>query len=74
MTVFKQHADRPDVIYKQAKNIKVSSTVPVLSELDGDPGPDLPLEISVIPQAVKVMVPKGAKPAGIRTRLKRMLG
>jgi diacylglycerol kinase (ATP) len=74
MTVLKKHADTSDVIYKQAKNIKVSSTAAVLSELDGDPGPDLPLEISVIPQAVKVMVLKGAKPAGIRTRLKRMIG
>jgi diacylglycerol kinase (ATP) len=74
LTALKHHANRPDVIYKQAKNIKVSSTVPVVSELDGDPGPDLPLEISVIPQAVRLMVPKGAKPAGMRTRLKRMIG
>jgi YegS/Rv2252/BmrU family lipid kinase len=74
MTALKRQANRPDVIYKQAKNIKVSSTVPMTSELDGDPGPGLPLEISVLPQAIKVMVPKGAKPAGIRTRLIRMLG
>jgi hypothetical protein len=28
----------------------------------------------LIPQAIKVLVPPGAKPAGMRTRLRRMIG
>ena len=43
------------------------------SQIDGDPGPALPAEIKVIPQAVNVLVPKDAKPAGLRTRIKRAL-
>jgi YegS/Rv2252/BmrU family lipid kinase len=74
MTVFKLHADRPDVIYRQGKTIRVSSHQRLNSEIDGDPGPALPIKIAVIPQAVKVLVPPKAKPAGIRTRLIRMIG
>jgi len=75
MTVLKRHADMPSVIYRQAKNIRVSSSADdIRTQIDGDPGPGLPMEISIIPQAVNVMVPKNAKPAGIRTRIVRMLG
>jgi len=75
MTVLKQHADSGDVIYRQGKSITVSSeTAGIKTEVDGDPGPALPVQIKVIPQAVNVMVPRGAKPAGIRTRIMRALG
>jgi len=75
MTVLKQHADSDDVIYRQGKNISVSSqATDIETEIDGDPGPALPMQIKVIPQAVKVMVPEGAKPAGIRTRIIRAIG
>jgi diacylglycerol kinase family enzyme len=71
----KQHATGGDVVYRQGKNITVSSEVSgIETEIDGDPGPDLPIQIKVIPQAVNVMVPEGAKPAGIRTRIIRAIG
>jgi len=75
MTVLKQHSTGRDVIYRQGRNINVSSqSSGIATEIDGDPGPDLPIQISVIPQAVNVMVPEGAKPAGIRTRIIRAIG
>jgi len=75
MTVLKHHADTSDVIYRQGKNILVSSeTDSVMTEIDGDPGPTLPVQIKVIPQAVNCIVPEGAKPAGIRTRIVRAIG
>jgi len=75
MTVLKQHADSSDVIYRQGQNIRVSSkTDSVMTEIDGDPGPALPVQIKVIPQAVNCIVPEGAKPAGIRTRIVRAIG
>lgn len=75
MTALKQHADGSDVIYRQGKNIIVSSEAPdIETEIDGDPGPALPVQINVIPQAINVMVPEGAKPAGIRTRIIRAIG
>jgi len=75
MTILKQHAASRDVIYRQGKSIAISSQIPdIQTEIDGDPGPALPIQIKVIPQAVNVMVPEGAKPAGIRTRIIRAIG
>ena len=75
MTVLKQHTYGADVIYRQGKNITVSSDAPgIETEIDGDPGPALPVEINVIPQAVNCLVPQDARPAGIRTRIIRALG
>jgi diacylglycerol kinase (ATP) len=75
MTVLKQHAFSKDVIYRQCKDITVSSEIGgIKTEIDGDPGPDLPVQIKVIPQAVNCIVPEGAKPAGIRARIIRAIG
>jgi diacylglycerol kinase (ATP) len=75
MTIFKHHASFRDVIYRQGKNIKVSSVINTIrTEIDGDPGPELPVQIEVIPHAVNCIVPEGAKPAGIRTRIIRAIG
>ncbi len=75
MTILKQHAHSAGVIYRKGKNITVSSQAPgMLTEIDGDPGPALPMQINVIPQAVNCLVPKATKPAGIRTRIIRALG
>ncbi|MBC8470196.1 MAG: NAD(+)/NADH kinase [Planctomycetes bacterium] len=75
MTVLKQHAKAGDVIYRQGKSIIVSSnTDSVMTEIDGDPGPTLPVHIEVISQAVNCIVPENAKPAGIRTRIIRAIG
>jgi len=75
MTILKQHASSGDVIYRQGKDFVVSSeSACIQTEIDGDPGPALPIQIKVIPHAVNVMVPEGARPAGIRTRIIRALG
>ena len=74
MTLLKKHSNCSDVIYKQGKCIEITSPDPnVNTQLDGDPGPTLPLKINIIPNAVNLLVPPNAKPAGIRTRLMRIL-
>lgn len=74
LTIIKKHSARSDVIYRQGKEIAISSDNDIINtEIDGDPGPSLPVKIEVIPQAVKVIVPEGAKPAGLRTRIVRAL-
>ncbi len=74
MTIFQQHPRCGDVIYRQGKNIIVNSPNPKLAtEIDGDPGPAVPVQITIIPKAVRVMVPEGAKPAGIRAQILRAL-
>jgi diacylglycerol kinase family enzyme len=74
LTVLQMHPRCGDVIYRQGKNITVNSTNPKLAtEIDGDPGPAVPVQITIIPKAVRVMVPEGAKPAGIRAQILRAL-
>jgi len=72
MTVFKRHRKSKNVIYKQCKKIKIYSDVKMETELDGDPGPAMPLEISIMPQAVKVLIPPGSKPIGMKRRIFRI--
>ena len=75
-TVLKSHLYSKDVIYTRAENIKISSLEKgnkIKSEIDGDPGPDLPVEITVVPAAVKVLAPVDSKPAGIKARIARVL-
>jgi len=75
LTVLKHHANRGDVVYRQGKNISVrADTARIRTEIDGDPGPALPVRIDVIPHAVNCIVPERAKPAGIRTRIIRAIG
>ncbi|MHC4509948.1 MAG: diacylglycerol/lipid kinase family protein [Planctomycetota bacterium] len=75
MTILKHHANRRDVVYRQGKNVAVrSTTARIRTEIDGDPGPPLPVQINVIPHAVNCIVPERAKPAGIRTRIIRAIG
>jgi YegS/Rv2252/BmrU family lipid kinase len=75
MTVLKQHTFGNDVIYRQGKTITVKSEAADMpTEIDGDPGPPLPMQIKVMPHAVNCIVPEGARPAGIRTRIVRALG
>jgi diacylglycerol kinase family enzyme len=72
LTVLKRHADCHDVIYRQGRHIAISSPARGFrTEMDGDPGPSLPVHIEVVPGAVQCMVPPGAKPAGIRSRIAR---
>jgi diacylglycerol kinase (ATP) len=74
MTVLQMHSRCGDVIYRQGKNITVDSPNSKLAtEVDGDPGPAVPVRITIIPKAVRVMVPEGAKPAGIRAQILRAL-
>jgi diacylglycerol kinase (ATP) len=72
MTLLKSHRKSKNVIYKQCKKIKIYSDSPLMTELDGDPGPKLPLEVTIIPQAVKIFVPPKGKPVGMRRRMFRI--
>jgi diacylglycerol kinase family enzyme len=75
LTTLKMNHRCKNTLYTQAKSIRVESERKnILTELDGDPGPAMPIDISIIPQAIQVLVPPGAKPAGIRTRIRRMIG
>ncbi len=67
------HIGKKGIVYEQAKDIKVTSDDKVRTQIDGDPGPELPVEIKVVPSAVDCIVLRNAKPVGLRTRIKRWL-
>jgi diacylglycerol kinase (ATP) len=58
-TVNKKHLEHPGVIYRQARNIKVTSDVKIPFQTDGDPAGFLPAEYSILPKAVQVILPPG---------------
>ena len=73
--VLKRHTKSKNTVYTQGKSIQITpADKTVFCQIDGDPGPELPADIKVIPQAIRILTPPGAKPAGLRTRLKRMIG
>ena len=75
MTLLKKHHYGSDVIYRQGKEIAISAdTAAIETQIDGDAGPSLPVKIKVIPAAVNCLIPEGAKPAGIMTRIARAMG
>lgn len=74
-TIVGRHAGRGDVIYRQGRSVVISSPEKdVATEIDGDPGPQLPMHIEVIPGAVEVMTNPTAHPAGMMKRLFRSFG
>ncbi len=74
-TFLGQHTNNKNVIYTQGKNISITSDMPekIKTQIDGDPGPSLPVEIKVMPQAVNVLVPPNAKPVGVINRIIRSI-
>lgn len=50
--------EHKDVIYFTAKQVSVSSMEPVRTNVDGEEGPSLPIELRVIPRHIQVIVPE----------------
>jgi YegS/Rv2252/BmrU family lipid kinase len=47
----------PDATHVRAKRIRIEADTPLPWQVDGEPGDVLPLEIGVVPKAVKLVVP-----------------
>jgi YegS/Rv2252/BmrU family lipid kinase len=57
-TMLKIHPERRSVIYRQCRNIEISSSDPsVPVQVDGDPGGYLPAKIEVCPGALSLLLP-----------------
>ena len=56
-TMIQSHPSHRTVIYRRFRHLTVEADGPVLSQVDGDVGPQTPLEISVAPGGVKLIVP-----------------
>ena len=57
-----RHLTSRDVLYLRAREIRVSSTVSVPFQVDGDDGGDLPAEIRLSSQKLHILVPPAVPP------------
>ena len=57
-----RHLTSSDVLYLRAREIRVSSDVPVPFEVDGDDGGDLPADIRLSSQKLQILVPPAVLP------------
>lgn len=60
-TLLRMHPLKGDVIYRQFRHVRIESDQPVPSEIDGDPGPNTPLDIEVLPAQLRLLVPPPAE-------------
>ena len=56
-----KHLESPFIIYRQAKHIQLSSSKSITLDIDGEQANELPIDISVAPQAIKIITPKTRK-------------
>lgn len=56
-TLLRWHPLKGDVVYRQFKKLRIESDSPVPSQVDGDVGPDTPLDVEVLSQRVKLLIP-----------------
>lgn len=53
--------DHKDVEYFTSRHIRVASTEAVKTNVDGEPGPMLPIDLHILPSHVQVIVPEDAE-------------
>ncbi len=56
-TLLRRHPLKGNCIYRQFRNLRIETDQPVESQVDGDMGPYTPLDVSVTPDRVKLIVP-----------------
>lgn len=57
-TLLRRHPLKGNVTYRQFQRVRIETDEPVVSQVDGDPGPGTPLEIAVAPQRIKLIIPQ----------------
>lgn len=58
-TMLKYHPSCPDVVYRRFRRATIETDTPVASQVDGDCGPDTPLDISLARDRIRLIVPHG---------------
>jgi len=59
-----RHLHDPEVVYRRARRVTVDAADPLPVQTDGEPVGVTPLEVTLMPRALRVIVPPGA-PAGL---------
>ena len=56
-TLLRRHPLKGNVTYRRARHIRIETRQPVPSQVDGDVGPSTPLDISVAPGRIRLLIP-----------------
>ncbi len=57
-TLLRLHPLKGDVVYRRLRSMRIETDQPTASQADGDVGPDTPLDIEIIPERIKLLVPR----------------
>ncbi len=61
-TLLRMHPQLGNCLYRQAQSIRFEADGPVASQVDGDAGPNTPLDISLAPWRVRLIIPPQPRP------------
>ncbi|MCK4601920.1 MAG: diacylglycerol kinase family lipid kinase [Phycisphaerae bacterium] len=64
-TLLRMHPLKGNVLYRRVRRVRIETSRPVPCQVDGDLGPNTPLDISVAPEKIKLLIP--ARLAGTET-------
>ncbi len=64
-TLLRSHPLKGNVLYRQLPRLRIECDRPVPSQIDGDVGPNAPLDIAVQPGRLKLIVPRHRREASI---------
>lgn len=56
-TLLRMHPLKGSVIYRQVRRVRIETEIPAPCQVDGDVGPNTPLDISLAPGRIKLIVP-----------------
>ncbi len=56
-TLLRRHPLKGNVIYRPARTIRIETDKTITCQMDGDVGPNTPLDISIAPYKIKLVVP-----------------
>jgi YegS/Rv2252/BmrU family lipid kinase len=56
-TLLRMHPLKGDVIYRRLRKVRFETAKPVPTQIDGDVGPNTPIEVSIAPQRIKLLIP-----------------
>ena len=56
-TLLRLHPLKGNVLYRRVRNVRIETDRPVPSQMDGDVGPDTPVDISISPDRIRLLIP-----------------
>ena len=57
-TLLRVHPLKGNVLYRQVRRARIETDAPAASQVDGDVGPDTPLDISLAPGRIRLIIPQ----------------